>query len=75
MEITSATLVSLACLLSSGKTDQMATEEFAKNLTEKQVASIQQIVNSGACLPKQFENKIQPGVSPDAVSHSPTCDL
>lgn len=76
MEITSAALVSLACLLSSGKTDPKATEEFARNLTEEQVVVIQKIVSSGACLPKKFENKIQSGVSPDAASHSsPTSDL
>jgi len=75
MELTSAALVSLACLLSSGKTDPKAAQDFAKNLTEEQVAVIQQIVDSGACLPKKFENKIQSGASPDAVSHSPTTDL
>lgn len=74
MEITSTALVSLACLLSSGKTDPQATQDFVKNLTEEQVAVVQQIVNSGACLPKSFANKIQPGAGNKNVE-SPTTDL
>lgn len=75
MEITSTALVSLACLLSSSKTDPKATQEFVKNLTEEQVVVIQQIVDSGACLPKKFENKIQPGVGGPNSNSSPTSDL
>lgn len=75
MEITSTALVSLACLLSSGKTDPKATQDFDKNLTEEQVVVIQQIIDRGACLPKKFENKIQPGVGSTEASHSPTSDL
>lgn len=75
MEISSTALVSLACLLSSGKTDPKATQDFVKNLTKEQVVVIQQIVDSGACLPIKFENKIQPGVGGDGTDSSPTSDL
>jgi hypothetical protein len=76
MEIASTALVSLACLLSSGKTDPQATDSFLKNLKPEQVVELQQIVESGACLPKKFENKVQPGVRPgDVIINSPTTDL
>lgn len=75
MEITSTALVSLACLLSSGKTDPKATQDFANRLTEQKVVAIQQIVESGACLPGSFENKIQPVSADKKVVGSPTSDL
>lgn len=75
MEITSTALVSLACLLSSGKTDPQATQDFVKNLTVEQVAVIERIVDSGACLPKSFEDKVQPGAGGKGVEGSPTSDL
>ena len=76
MEIASTALVSLACLLSSGKTDPQATQDFLKTLKPEQVSEIQNIVESGACLPKKFENHVQSGLhhenNPDG---SPTTDL
>lgn len=74
MEITSTALVSLACLLSSGKTDPQAAQDFVKNLTEEQVVVIQQIVDSGACLPKKFESRVQSGSGSKTIE-SPTTDL
>ena len=68
-------MVSLACLLSSGKTDPQATKDFANNLSEEQVIALQQIAESNACLPKKFEKVIQPGMSNKNVNHSPTTDL
>ncbi len=75
MEITSVALVSLACMLSNGNTDPQATQDFANNLTEDQVAVIRQIADSGACLPRKFENKVQSGVGGKMIAHSPTTDL
>lgn len=75
MEITSTALVSLACLLSSGATDPKATQDFAKSLSEEQVVVIQQIVDSGSCLPKKFENSVQSGIGAEGSNGSPTTDL
>lgn len=75
MEIASTALVSLACLLSSGKTDPKATQDFAKNITQEQVIVIQKIVGSGACLPGKFENKIQADVLNRGSNPAPTTDL
>jgi len=75
MEITSTALVSLACLLSNGKTDSQAAQDFVNNLTEEQAIVIQQIAESDACLSKAFKNKIQPGIGGKNVNHSPTTDL
>lgn len=75
MEITSAAVISLACLLSSGKTDQKEAETFAKTLTVEQVNTIQEIIDSKICLPKKFEDKIKPGLNEIPVNSSPTSDL
>lgn len=76
MEIASTALVSLACLLSSGKTDPLATQNFLKTLKPEQVMEIQEIIESGMCLPKNFENKVQSGTQQgDVIAGSPTTDL
>lgn len=75
MEITSTALVSLACLLSSGKTDPKVTQDFANSLTEQKVVVIQRIIESGACLPKSFEDKVQPISADKPIVGSPTSDL
>jgi len=76
MEIASTALVSLACLLSSGKTDPHATEAFLRNLKPEQVEKLKEIVNSGMCLPNKFENKVQPGMpSDEVIAGAPTTDL
>lgn len=76
MEVTSTALVSLACLLSSGKTDPLATQDFLKTLKPEQVLEIHSIIKNGACLPKKFEDQVQSGFrhenSPDS---SPTTDI
>ncbi|MFZ4402499.1 MAG: hypothetical protein ACOYOK_00215 [Pseudobdellovibrionaceae bacterium] len=74
MEITSTALVSLACLLSNGPADSKNAQDFIKNLNQEQVVVIRQIVHSGACLPKAFENKIQSGFS-RIENNAPTTDL
>lgn len=75
MEITSMALVSLACLLSSGKTDAHATKDFVENLTKEQVAVIRQVIDSDACLPDKFESKIQPGLGAPNSNSAPTSDF
>lgn len=76
MELTSTALVSLACLLSSGQPDQTANQDLVNNLNAEQVAIVQEVVKSGVCLPKSFEDKVQSGFNGDDLPDgSPTSDL
>ncbi len=76
MEITSTALVSLACMLSNGGADSQASQEALNKLSPEQVAVLEQVVNSGACLPEKFENAIQSKDIPNfAAGTPPSTDL
>ncbi len=72
MEVTSIALVSLACLLSSGNTSFQAAQDSLSQLTNEQVAVLEQIIESDVCLPQKFENAIEKANT--VFAHSPTTD-
>jgi hypothetical protein len=52
--LTPTTLISLACLLSSGQQPSQNVE-----ITEAEAVTMENIVSSGGCLPENFEKLIQ----------------
>jgi len=84
--LSTTALVSLACLLSSGEVDQNAVARLTENLSQQEAALIENIQQSGTCLPEKFADLINkqalrgPGTSPTsdfAANHgtSPTSDF
>jgi hypothetical protein len=74
--LSSTALVSLACLLSTGEMD---SNKLTQNLSQQELVQIQEIVDSGVCLPDNFNKLIvrEDGVGKAGVTAragSPTGD-
>ncbi len=75
--LSTTALVSLACLISSGEADPTAIAKLTENLSQQEVAAIQEIHDRGTCLPEKFSRLVNkqiagPGTAP--MSAAPTGD-
>lgn len=51
--LTPTTLISLACLISNGAPGEQ--EQLAMGLSNEEVIQVERVIQSGACLPENFE--------------------
>ncbi len=57
--LTPTTLMGLACLISNSNPQDQA--QLAERLTKEEIVIVEQVIQSGACLPKDFEALLEQG--------------
>lgn len=72
--LSTTALVSLSCLLSSGEVDPNAMAKLTENLSQHEVAIIQEIQQRGTCLPEKFSELVNKQAL-GGPSTSPTSDF
>jgi hypothetical protein len=67
--LSTTAIVSLACLLSTGEVD---TNKLTAGLSQQELERVQEVIESGNCLPEKFSALVKKGNT--AMTGSPTSD-
>lgn len=67
--LSTTAIVSLACLLSTGEVD---TNKLTVGLSQQELEKVQEVIESGTCLPEKFSALVNKGNT--AMTGSPTSD-